>query len=74
MGLFSVASGWGNQNLPCISYSDEIWHTYTLPKKDQKIYKTRDISLEFSNNSNFSPEISKFCYFKKYRYRLDLGI
>ena len=47
MGLFSVASGWGNQNLPCISYSDEIWHTYTLPKKDQKIYKTRDISLEF---------------------------
>ena len=40
------------------------------PKKIQKIYESRDTPLEFADVSIFSPEISKFCYLKKYRYRL----
>ena len=35
------------QNLSHISYSDETWHTYTLPKEDEKISKSRDTLLEF---------------------------
>ena len=30
-------------------------------------------SLSSADISIFSPEISKFCYIKKYRYRLDSG-
>ena len=37
------------------------------PKKIQKIYESRDTLLEFCF---FSPEISKFFYIKKCRYRL----
>ena len=40
-------------------------------RKTQKMYKSRDTSLEFCWHQHFSPEISKFCYIKKYRYRLD---
>ena len=36
-------------------------------RKIQKMHKSRDTSLEFI----FSSEISKFCYIKKYTYRLD---
>ena len=37
-------------NLSHISYNDETWYSYTLPKKDLKnikIYKSRDTPLEF---------------------------
>ena len=57
-----------------------VCHTYptmmkldtviSCPKKIQKIYESRDTPLEFADVSIFSPEISKFCYLKKYRYRL----
>ena len=43
------------------------------PKKIQKIYKSHDTLLEFADISIFSPKISKFCYTKKYRYRLHLS-
>ena len=56
-----------------------ICHTYpammklgtVIPylKKIQKIYESRDIT----DISIFSPEISKFCSIKKYRYRLHFG-
>ena len=42
MGLFGAAHGCGDQkgplsyNLSHISYNDETWHTYTLPKQEQK--------------------------------------
>ena len=39
-------------------------------KKIQKICESRDISPEFCLRQYFSSEISKFCYIKKYRYRL----
>ena len=42
-----------------ISYNDETWHSYTLPREDQKKYESRDTSI--SDISIFSPEISKFC-------------
>ena len=43
-------------------------------KKIQKIYESRDHvahPLSHANISIFLPEVSKFCYVKKYRYRLD---
>ena len=52
-----------------ISYNDETWHSYILPKEDPKIYQSRN-TLSSADISIFSSEISKFCYIKKYRYRL----
>ena len=58
----------------------KICHTYPtmiklgalIPylKKIQKTYKSRDTPLEFCWYQHFLLEISKFCYIKKYRYRL----
>ena len=40
MGFFSAAHGWGGafleENLRHISYNDETWQSYTLPKEDPK--------------------------------------
>ena len=37
MGFFGGAHGWGvKQNLLHISYNDETWHSYTLPKNNPK--------------------------------------
>ena len=81
MGGFGAAHGCGGggerrQKVP----SPKICHTYPtmmkigtlIPylKKIQKIYKVRDTLLEFCRHQYFSPEISKFYYIKKYRYRL----
>ena len=38
-------------------------------RKIQKIYESEDIPLDFCWHQHFSPEINKFCYIKKYRYR-----
>ena len=35
------------QNMSHISCIDETWHSYTLPKEDPKIRKSRDTLLEF---------------------------
>ena len=52
-------------NLLHISYNDETWQTYTLPRKNHVThsFSSADISI-------FIPEIRKFCYIEKYRYRL----
>ena len=52
-------------NLCRISYNDETWQTYTLTKKNHVThsFSSADISI-------FIPEIRKFCYIKKCRYRL----
>ena len=39
-------------------------------KKIQKVYESRNTPFEFCRNQHFLPEISNFCYMKKYRYRL----
>ena len=35
MGFFGAAHGWGGAFWH-ISYNDETWHSYTLPKEDPK--------------------------------------
>ena len=42
-------------------------------KKIQIIYESSDTPLASVDISIFSPEISKFCFIKKYRYRLHFG-
>ena len=34
-------------DLPPITYKDETWHSYNLPKDVQKIYVSRDTYLKF---------------------------
>ena len=78
MGFFEAAHGWRGAFWPPLP---KICHTYpTLMKlgtgipylrKTQKIYKSRDTSFEFCWHQHFSPGTGKFCYIKKYRYRLD---
>ena len=64
MGLFGDPHGFGGE-------LDETWHSYTLPKKDPKKYMYQVTHPLISTDiSIFSPEISKFCYIKKYRCRL----
>ena len=60
----------------------KICHTYSIMmkfgtvipylKKIQKLYESCDTPLEFCWHQHFLPEISKFCYIKKYRYRFHL--
>ena len=41
MGFFGAAHGWGRgqKDFPShISYNDETWQSYTLPKGDSKKY------------------------------------
>ena len=35
-------------HLSHISYNDETWHSYTLPKEDPKMYQSRDTPPDFS--------------------------
>ena len=66
-----------------ISPLPKICHTYpamkkrgtviACTKKIQKIYEPRDTPPEFCWHQHFSSEIRKFCYIKKYRYRLYFG-
>ena len=54
MTFFRALHGWEGAkkappppNLSHISYNDETLHSYTLPKKDPKMYDPRDTPLEF---------------------------
>ena len=54
-----------------ISYNDDTWQSYALPKEDPKKYMNHVTHpLTSAVISIFSQEISKFCYMKKYKYRL----
>ena len=77
MGLFGAAHGWkGQKGSPLskichTSYNAEIWHSYTLLKEDPKKYMNHVTHpLSYADISIFLPEISKFCYIRKYKYRL----
>ena len=75
-GSLGVAHRCGDKKVPF----PKICHTYpammklgtVIPylMKIQKIYESRDAHVEFCCHKNFLPEINKFCYVKKYRYRL----
>ena len=59
-----------------IAHNEKIGTVIFCLKTIPKIYKSLDIALEFcchQNISIFSPEISNFCYMKKYIYRLHLN-
>ena len=71
MDLFGAAhrSGW-QKGPPCLK---SVTHpkmmkrgSFNLPKEDPKNLRFADISI-------YSLEIRKFCYIKKYRYRLHFG-
>ena len=77
MGLFGAAHGWGEAKT---SPSLKSCHTYpTIMKLGTVIPHIKEIQkymnhvtqpLSSTDISIFSPEINKFCYIKKYRYRL----
>ena len=80
-GLFRGCSGMrGGGRVAKMPLFPKICHTYptmmelgtVLPylKKIQNIYESRDTFLSSADISSFSKEISKFCYIKKYMYRL----
>ena len=67
--------GGGGKGLPSLKSVTHIlqwWNLEVIPylKKILKIYESRDTPLTSANISIFSPEISKFCYIKKSRYRM----
>ena len=75
--LTGGGGGWsGAKRAPlpkiCLTYPTMISLGIVLsyPKKIQKIYKSRYTHLSSAVISIFSLKISKFCYTKKYRYRL----
>ena len=57
------------QNLLHIFYTDETWHSYTLAREDEKMYKLRDKRFKFcySATTIFSREIVNYFYIGKYR-------
>ena len=84
--LFEAAHGWrareggGHKkaplpwNLSHISYKDETWDSYTLPKEDRKkVLNHVTYPLSSADISIFSLEISKICYIRKYKCRLHFG-
>ena len=77
MGFFGAPHEWGGLFCPL----PKICHTYpammklgsVIPylRKIQKCINHVTHPLSSADISIFSPEISKFCYIKKYTYRLD---
>ena len=78
MEFFGAAHGWGLENknvsLPkiCHTYHAMMKNGTTTPylKKPRKHIYQLTHSLSSADISIFSPEISNFCYIKKYSYRL----
>ena len=69
MGFLGAAHG-PPENLSHISYSDETWQLYLTQRRSKKYASHLTHPSSSADISIFSPEISKFCYIKKYRYRL----
>ena len=68
-----AAHGRGQKILPKTFYTHPKmmnFDSYTLPKEDPKNINYATDPLSSADVSIFSPEISNFCYIKKYRYRL----
>ena len=80
MGLFGTADGWGGgqkSSLPkfCHTYPTKMKLDTVIPylKKTLKYMNHVTHLLNSADISIFSSEISKFCYIKKYKYRLHFG-
>ena len=79
MNLFSrLLTDWGNQkgspSLKCLTYPTmmTLGKVIPYPKKIQKVKNHVTHHLSSANISTFSPKIRKFCYAKKYSYRVHL--
>ena len=80
MGFFGTAHRWGG-GAAFWAPLPKIRHTYRTMMKlgtvipylrnIQKMYKSLTHSLSSAGISIFLPEIRKFCYIKKYTYRLE---
>ena len=73
MDLFGATHGFGGKKAPplhkmCHTYPTKMKLGTVIPylKKAQKIYGSADINI-------FSSKVSKFCYIRKYKYRLHFG-
>ena len=76
MGLFGAAHEWWGTKRSlakiCHTYPTMVKLGTLIPylKKIQKIYKSCDTPLEFCSHQYFFTRNIKFCYIKKYGYRL----
>ena len=70
MGIFGAAHGWGGVKSYTHPTMMKLGTVIPYLKKIQKICESRDTPLTSAYISIFSPEISQFCYIKKYKYRL----
>ena len=70
MGFFRAAHGWGAKIRHTYSTMMKLGTVIPYLRKIQKIYKSRDTSLEFCWHQYFSPEINSFIYIRKYKYKL----
>ena len=76
IGFFGAAHGCrgyqkGHCPLTSVTHPTVMEFGTVIPflNKIQKLYESRDTLLEFCWHQHFSPEVSKFCYIKNYRYR-----
>ena len=73
MGLFVAACGWVGQKVPlpkiCYTYPTNMKFDTIIPY----IKKNMIQPLRSADISVFSFGIRRFCYIKKYKYRLDFG-
>ena len=84
MGFFGAAHRWGGrgQKGPPSSLKSathilqwgKLAQLYLTWKRSKKCMNHVTHPMSPANISNFSPEISKFCYIKKYMYRLHLSM
>ena len=79
MGFFGAAHGWGGQkgppSLKSVIHILQWWNLaqlYLTQRRSKKYMNHVTHPLSSADISIFSPEISKFCYIKKYRYRFHL--
>ena len=78
MGIFGAAHGWGEQKSPlplpkiCRTYHAMVKLGTVIPyiKKIKKNMNLVTHPFSSADISTFSPEVSKVCHIKKYRYRL----
>ena len=70
MGFFGAVHGWGG-DLSHVSTMMKLGRVTSYPRKTQKYINHVTHHLSSVGVSIFSPEISKFYYIKKCRYRLD---
>ena len=77
MGFFGATHGWGRPKRPpslkSVTHILQWWNfdqLYLTQRRSRKYMNHVTHPLSSADIRIFSPEISKFCYFKNYRYRL----